>query len=89
MSLFKIRQFWATTSEDDEYFDQNSLIVTKLNSDFDYVVTASQSGVLRIFNPNCEVSEDGAYKGFHPNDLIVETILDNPILQISSGRLVS
>ncbi|CAG9760692.1 unnamed protein product [Ceutorhynchus assimilis] len=81
MSLFKIRQFWYTTSEDDEYFDQNSLIVSRFNSDFDYIVTASHSGVLRIFNP----SENG----FHPNDAIVEKIFDHPILQIASGRLVS
>lgn len=89
MSLFKIRQFWSTTSEDDEYFDHNSLLVAKINSDFDYVVTGSQSGVLRIFSPNCDVSENGAYAGFNPNDVIVEKILDNPILQVGSGRLVS
>ncbi|ERL86761.1 hypothetical protein D910_04167 [Dendroctonus ponderosae] len=89
MSLFKIRQFWSTTSEDDEYFDHNSLLVAKINSDFDYVVTGSQSGVLRIFCPNCEVSENGTYAGFNPNDVIVEKILDHPILQVGSGRLVS
>ncbi|XP_030761020.1 protein PTHB1 isoform X2 [Sitophilus oryzae] len=89
MSLFKLRHFWSTTSEDDEYFDQNSLLVTKLNSDFDYIVTASQSGVLRIFNPLSENTDDGQLGEYHPNDVVVERIFDLPILQIGSGRLVS
>lgn len=89
MSLFKSRQFWTTSSEDDEYFDQSSLIVSKLNSDYDYVITGSQSGVLRVFSPNCRANDDGKFAGFHPNDVIVEKIFDVPILQIGSGRLVS
>ncbi|XP_066261107.1 protein PTHB1 [Euwallacea similis] len=89
MSLFKTRQFWSTNSEDDEYFDHNSLIVNKLNSEHDYIITGSQSGVLRIFSPNSETNEDGTLGGFHPNDVIVEKIFDNPILQVGTGRLVS
>lgn len=88
MSLFKLRQFWSTTSEDDEYFDHNSLIVTKLNSDFDYIVTASQSGVLRIFDTNSENAEEVG-EHFNANDVIVEKIFDAPILQVGCGKLVS
>ncbi|XP_066154098.1 protein PTHB1 [Euwallacea fornicatus] len=89
MSLFKTRLFWSTNSEDDEYFDHNSLIVSKLNSEHDYIITGSQSGVLRIFSPNSETNEDGTLGGFHPNDVIVEKIFDTPILQVGTGRLLS
>ncbi|KAF7277935.1 hypothetical protein GWI33_009051 [Rhynchophorus ferrugineus] len=89
MSLFKLRQFWCTTSEDDEYFDHNSLIVTRLNSDFDYIVTASQSGVLRILDAHFQNTEEVAGEHFNANDVIVEKIFDAPILQVGCGKLVS
>ncbi|XP_050305272.1 protein PTHB1 [Anthonomus grandis grandis] len=88
MSLFKIRNFWTTHSEHDESFDQNSLIVHKLNSDFDVIITASHSGILRIFNPNCTLIDNGGYQGFSPNDLVVEKSCDSPILQVATGKLV-
>ncbi|XP_050497856.1 protein PTHB1 isoform X2 [Diabrotica virgifera virgifera] len=88
MSLFKTRSFWATQSEDDEYFDQNSMIITQLNGDSDYIITGSQSGVLRILKPSCTVT-DNELSGFAPNDLVIEKIFDQPILQVGYGRLVS
>lgn len=89
MSLFKTRQFWSTFSEDDEYFDQNSLLVTKLNSSNDFIITGSQSGVLRVFKPVCEPNENKTLSGYNAGDLILEKIFPNPILQIGCGRLVS
>ncbi|CAG9853875.1 unnamed protein product [Phyllotreta striolata] len=89
MSLFKTRGFWQTGCEQQEDFDQNSMIVTPLNGNDDYVITGSQAGVLRIFKPNCGVSEDGGVGGFSPEDLIVEIAFREPILQIGCGRLVS
>lgn len=88
MSLFRVREFWTTQSEEEEYFDQNSLITTTLNSDSDFIITGSQSGVLRIFKPSCEVEENNI-SGFSAANLLLEKIFSYPILQIGCGRLVS
>lgn len=89
MSLFKSRGFWKTTTDEDEQFDQNSLKVTRLNSDVDYLVTGSHAGVLRIFRPSTEVGQNGALSDFKPSDLLLEKHLDGPILQMGFGKLVS
>nr|XP_023015826.1 protein PTHB1 [Leptinotarsa decemlineata] len=89
MSLFKTRVFWSTQSEDDEYFDQNSLILSKLNTESDYIISGSQSGVLRIFKPSCILSENDRINGYVATDLLIEKLFDYPILQIGTGRLVS
>ncbi|XP_060529140.1 protein PTHB1 isoform X3 [Cylas formicarius] len=89
MSLFKVRQFWCTNSEDGEYFDQGSMIAAKLRSEFDYIVTGSQSGTLRIFSPNCDLTETGGLGGFRPNDLLIEKLFDEPILQVGCGKVAS
>ncbi|KAJ3626277.1 hypothetical protein MTP99_016789 [Tenebrio molitor] len=89
MSLFKLRTFWSTSCEDEEFFDQNSLLVTKLNSASDFVVTGSHSGILRIFKQSCEKSDSNSLTGYKPADLLIESMLKEPILQIGSGRLVS
>ncbi|XP_018575245.1 protein PTHB1 [Anoplophora glabripennis] len=88
MSLFRVREFWTAQSEDGEYFDQNSLITTTLNSDSDFVITGSHSGVLRIFKPSTELEENNV-GGFSATDLLLEKIFDDPILQVGCGRLVS
>nr|CAI5860311.1 unnamed protein product [Callosobruchus analis] len=85
MSLFKIRELWATNCEnEDEVFDQNSMIVTKLDNS-EFIVTGSHSGVLRIFKPFNGSNESG----FSAADLLVEKRYEQPILQIGSGQLVS
>ncbi|CAH1154117.1 unnamed protein product [Phaedon cochleariae] len=88
MSLFKTREFWTVQSEDDESFDQNSCITTILNSDSDYIISGSHSGVLRVFQPSCSLTENGL-SGFIPTDLLIESILESPILQVGCGRLAS
>ncbi|RZC35649.1 PTHB1 [Asbolus verrucosus] len=89
MSLFKTRTFWSVHCEEEEYFDQNSLLITKLNSESDYIVTGSQSGILRIFKPSCELNDNNNSTGYKVTDLSVEKILNHPILQVGYGRLVS
>lgn len=88
MSLFKTRIFWRTDCEnEEECFDQNSLTITKLNDLYDFIVTGSHSGILRIFQPAFnEITDLSEYK---PSDLLIEKILSQPILQVSTGKLVS
>lgn len=89
MSLFKIRTFWSTHCEDEEFFDQNSLLVTRLNSDSDFIITGSHIGILRIFKPSCDSNDNNNLEDYKATDLLLECILKEPILQIGSGRLVS
>lgn len=89
MSLFKLREFWRIHEIEDENFDQNSLIVTNMNSGCDYVITGSHSGVLRVFKPSSTLTENNYLSGFRPTDVLIETSFDSPILQLACGRLAS
>lgn len=89
MSLFRVKEFWHTRCGCDERYDHNSLRLTRLNGDYDYVLTGSHSGILRIFKPSTEYNDDGLLTGFNVNDCILEQEFPTPILQIESGRLVS
>lgn len=89
MSLFKAREFWQTRCEAEERFDHSCLKVTKLNEDYEYVITGSHQGTLRIFKPSSVLDENNVLSGYKPTDLLLEKILPSSILQISTGRLVS
>lgn len=89
MSLFKLREFWRVNGDETETFDQNSLLVSNLNSGSDYIITASQSGMLRIFKPSSFLTENNDLSSFNPTDLLIEKKFDYPILQLGCGRLAS
>lgn len=89
MSLFKARDFWTATTDDSEQFDQNSLKVARLNSDSDYIIVGSHSGVLRIFKPSTELCEDSTISNFKATDVLIEKVFSAPIFQIECGKLVS
>lgn len=89
MSLFKLREFWRIHEIENENFDQNSLMVTNMNSGCDYIITGSQSGLLRVFKPSSTLSENNFLTRFNPTDVLIETSLDSPILQVACGRLAS
>lgn len=89
MSLFKVRDFWSVECDVDEKFDQNSLEVSKLNGDCDKIIIGSHSGIMRIYEPSSELDENNHLKAFKPTDLLIEKIFPEPILQVSTGRLVS
>lgn len=90
MSLFKAKDFWTTTCDDEtEEFDQNCLKVSKLNSDSDYIITGSHGGVVRVFKPACTATTDGHIGSYKVTDLLIEKMLEDPILQVDTGRLVS
>ncbi|EFA12827.1 Protein PTHB1-like Protein [Tribolium castaneum] len=84
MSLFKIRTFWSVHCEEDSSYDQNSLLVTKLNHESDFLIVGSHSGILKVFKPSSD-----NFKEYTPADLLIETILKEPILQLSCGRFLS
>ncbi|KAL3267708.1 hypothetical protein HHI36_006839 [Cryptolaemus montrouzieri] len=89
MSLFKTKEVWSHNCEDEESFDQNSMIVSPLNSEADFIITGSHSGILRIFKPVLDINEGVLQTGYKPTDLILEKSFDSPILQLGVGKLVS
>lgn len=90
MSLFKVRDWWSTTCGPDEHFDQGSLCVANIDNHsngIDKVIVGSQEGVLRIYGPNAVLQDDGTMCEFKPDDMLLETQLMQPILQLEPGRL--
>lgn len=89
MSLFKVKEFWQIKCESEERFDHKSLKLCRLQDDYDYILTGSHGGILRIFKPSTEYDENGLLTGFKVNDAILEKEFSTPVLQIETGRLVS
>ncbi|KAK9889617.1 hypothetical protein WA026_006991 [Henosepilachna vigintioctopunctata] len=83
------KEVWTVHCEEEEYFDQNSMIVSPLTSEADFIITGSHKGVLRIFKPVLEIEEGVLQTGFKANDLILEQLFDAEILQLGVGKLVS
>lgn len=56
----------------------------------DYVIVASQSGFVSVFQPNAlmvdETEDEEPTSGFRPTDQLLEIKLSSPIIQISSGK---
>ncbi|KAK3082884.1 hypothetical protein FSP39_007920 [Pinctada imbricata] len=92
MSLFKARDWWSTTVGEAEEFDHGCLCVANIdnsNDELDKIIIGSYHGILRIFNPKPTKTEDGGWSGYKPEDVLLESALPNPILQIEAGKFVS
>ncbi|GFY70032.1 protein PTHB1 [Trichonephila inaurata madagascariensis] len=55
----------------------------------DKIITGSHSGVLRIYKPQPVKQEDGTYSSFRAEDLLLETQLKHPIINLGVGALSS
>lgn len=93
MSLFKTRDIWSTSCDND-LFDLGCLKVANLGANkkkFNSIITGSYNGFLRIYNPSYTDSKgklndnNDSYKA---HDLISETSFPSPIIQIETGRFV-
>jgi Bardet-Biedl syndrome 9 protein len=98
MSLFKTKNIWTASTEDDLY-DLGCLKVANIGvnkSNFNSIITGSYNGFLRIFNPLVKKeNEKKGYKddeemaGFvRSHDLVCEISFPAPIIQIEIGRFV-
>ena len=91
MSIFQLKEWWSSGSLDGygssqiEEFDVGSLCVGNIDNSTpvaDKIITASQTGVVRIYNPN-------SGPGFKATDLLHQEVLKQPVLQILCGRFLS
>eukprot|EP00794_Sanderia_malayensis_P017473 gene17473-19220_t len=84
MSLFQAREWWSTWAGSEEEFDKGCLCISNIDNSLegqDKIIIGSFHGVLRIFSPKSS--------GFKAEDLMVETQLQQPILQVAAGKFVS
>lgn len=101
MSLFKVCTWWTVQSPDFEAnYDSQLLHCCRFGveeHERDYIVVASHSGYLSIFQPNAmtmdeeeeeEGGEVGKQSNFKPTDQLLEMHLPNPIIQLSSGKFL-
>lgn len=88
MSLFKSREIWSSQCGRDESYDEGCMVVADiLSPSLDCIVVGSQSGLVQIFQPQSDSESDA--EGFRPTDLLIETQLPNPVIQLAVGKLVS
>ncbi|XP_033728305.1 protein PTHB1-like isoform X1 [Pecten maximus] len=91
MSLFKARDWWSTSVGEAEEFGPGCLCVANIDNGsdgLDKVVTGSYQGILRVYNPRPTKQEDG-WSGYRPEDVLLESSLPNPILQVEAGVFAS
>lgn len=91
MSLFKSRDWWSTTVGEEEEFDHGCLCVSNIDNSsnqIDKIIIGSYHGILRIFNPK-PTKVDGEWSAFKAEDVLLESSLQSPILQIEAGKFVS
>lgn len=84
MSLFQAREWWATGQDGNEETSYGNMTVCNIDNDSsgdDKIVTASFAGVLRVYYPK--------QRGYKIDDLMLEKHLEEPILQIASGRFMA
>ena len=87
MSLLQARGWWSHASTEDDEYDTGGLLVTALDDDGDdKIVTGSLSGLLRVWQPSCQLSRADAEPSGSVHDLLLEKRLPAPILQIAAGR---
>nr|XP_056713671.1 protein PTHB1 [Euleptes europaea] len=88
MSLFKARDWWSTVVCNKEEFDQGCLCVANVDnssSGQDKIIVGSYMGFLRIYNPHPAKPGDP----MQAEELLLETQLREPILQVEVGKFVS
>ncbi|KAJ0412357.1 hypothetical protein ATCC90586_009547 [Pythium insidiosum] len=83
MSLFQVREWWATKSEHREEFSYGGLLVGNVDNDSGgqaKIVTGSLNGTLRIYLPT--------QNEFKIEHLLLEESLGHPILQLALGYFI-
>ena len=87
MSLFQAQEWWSEKSSLDHEFAHGAMCLSPFNGSggkSNLVVVGSLGGNLRIYHPKA-AQEQGTAES---NDLLHEVELDQPILQVESGRFV-
>lgn len=94
MSLFKTRDLWST-SLDNDLFDLGCLKVANIGANkknYCSVITGSYNGFLRIYNPSFSTENSNVSNtqqaNFRAHDLVCELALPGPVIQVETGKFV-
>lgn len=90
MSLFQIRDTWSYKPQGDEECGIGCLSVANVNNAEDgknKIICGGYGGLLHIYSPS-EAVENSA-SGSHVDDVLLETQLSYPILQVGCGNFLS
>jgi Bardet-Biedl syndrome 9 protein len=93
MSIFKAREWFAAQvgTNQEEEFCASCLCVANIDANVDNyenIVIGGLSGSLTIFGPSRDKADD-AETNASPDETVLETVLDAPILKIAAGRFSS
>lgn len=83
MSVFQLQEWWAAKISENEEFDHGGLVIGNVdnsNPASDKICVGSLQGTLRIYAPT--------KPQFRVEDLILEEVLEAPILQLLIGRFI-
>ena len=83
MSVFRLHDWWSIQISQDEDFDMGCLCIGNLDNArpaSDKIAVASLEGMLRVYNPS--------HPTYRVDDLVLEEQLNQPILQILTGRFI-
>ncbi|KAF3425586.1 hypothetical protein E2986_03536 [Frieseomelitta varia] len=89
MSLFKTKEWWRTRCGANETFDRHSLLAAPLfgKERHDILVVGSHDGYLRMYKPSSQwVDETKSPTNYKSTDLMIETRLDDCIVDLKTGR---
>ena len=84
MSIFQSKEFWSTKVGDNEEFDPAHFCIANIDNEEparDKIVLGSFTGFLRIYSPS--------RRAFKVEDMLYETNLGTPIIQIEAGHFVA
>lgn len=85
MSVFQLQEWWSVkvTQDATEEFDMSCFCIGNADNAFpisNKIIVGSQAGVLRMYHPT--------KPNYRIEDLVLEELLDSPILQVALGRFI-
>ncbi|CAL7941620.1 unnamed protein product [Xylocopa violacea] len=92
MSLFKTKEWWRTRCGANETFDRHSLLAAPLFGEDkkDILVVGSHEGYLRMYSPSSQwMDESKSPTNYKSTDLMIETRIDECIVDLKAGKFVS
>lgn len=90
MSLFKSKEWWSVNLNETDLYDSQCLLVSIIGKDrYQSILLGNHEGFFRVYGPTSGMTEAGDVIGYRPTDLLLETQLPAPILQMAVGIFVS
>ena len=83
MSVFQLQEWWGVKLSEEEEFDHGCMVLGNIDNaepPSEKIAVGSLQGILRIYSPS--------HPQFKVEDLILEEVLNAPILQLLLGKFI-